>query len=518
MNILQDLAHLTLLRPLWLLALPVLALLWWGLRRREVAERPSLPQIAPHLLAALIIGGGEAGRTRAAQLILGAAALMAIAAAGPAFRPAPSPFVTETAPLVIALDLSDGMANGDVPPSRLERAKQKIRDLIALRAGGRTGLIAYAGSAHLVMPPTEDPTVLQSFLEGLAPGVMPRAGQRPSEAMRLAATLLSTEDQAGTVLFVTDGVDPTDIANFPKDGPGRVALVVAADGGGAELDRWAREADVTTVAVTVDDSDLRAVNRAVSSNLARAAGEQGQLQDDGWLLAIPAALLLLLWFRRGTTMHWAIAALALLAATPDAHAGPLADLFWTPDQQGARAYAARDFPTAAEHFTIPAWKAVALMRAGKYTDAAKLLEPIQNRDAQFNRGVALVHGRDYQGAVEAFTAAVALDPADRQAQENLDLAKRIIAYLAETRADEDPQADDKDNAADGTVEDLTGDQGKMMRITGDTQLSEDAAEQWMKQVQTKPADFLRSRFAVEDAARANAPPAASATPSSGGQE
>lgn len=498
MNLFHSLENLTLLRPLWLLALPLLALIWWGLRQRAAAERPVLPQLAPHLLEALTLGRADAQRTGPALIILGSAALMAVAAAGPAFRPEPSPFVTETAPLIIALDLSPGMANGDVPPSRLERAKQKIGDLIALRAGGRIGLIAYAGSAHLVMPPTEDPTVLQSFLEGLSPGVMPRVGQRPSEAMRLATSLLKAEDQAGTVLFVTDGVDPADIPGFPTDGPARVALVIAPDGGGAELDRWAKAADVATVAVSVDDSDLRAVNRAISSRLARAGAKDGKLQDDGWLLAIPAALLLLSWFRRGTTLHWAILACAVMLP-PEARAGPLADLFWTPDQQGARDYAAHRYPEAAEHFTDPMWKAAALMRAGKYTEAAALLEPVQTHDAQFNRGVALIHGRDYQGAVAAFTSAVALDPSDREAQENLDLANRIIAYLNENRDAEDPQADSKDNAADGTVEDLQGDQGRKMRITGDTSLSEDAAEQWMKQVQTKPADFLKSRFAVEAA-------------------
>ncbi|MDS9469343.1 VWA domain-containing protein [Paracoccus sp. MBLB3053] len=503
MNALSDLAGLTFLRPLWLLAIPALALVWWQLRQREASESPALPEIAPHLLRALTIGRGEASRSRAALIVLGAACLMAIGAAGPAFRPAPSPFVTETAPLVIALDLSPGMDMGDIPPSRLERAKQKIRDLIALRAGGRTGLIAYAGSAHLVMPPTEDPTVLQSFLEGLTPGIMPRAGQHPSEAMRLATTLLATEDQAGTVLFVTDGVDPTDIANFPTDGPGSVALIVAPDGGGPELDRWARAAGVRKVAVTVDDSDLRAVNRAAASSLARAASEDGRMRDDGWLLAIPAALLLLLWFRRGTTLHWAVIGAAVMLA-PDARANELSDLFWTKDQQGARAYAARDFPQAAEDFVDPPWKAVSLMRSGQYGEAAAVLEPIQTSDAQFNRGIALIRGRDYPGAIAAFEAAVKLDPSDQAAQENLALARRILDYLNETREAEDTEVDSEDNAADGTVEDLQSDQGQMRRITGDSDLSEDAAEQWMKQVQTKPADFLKSRFAIE-AAQTRAP-------------
>lgn len=484
----------TFLRPFWLLALLPLALVWWLLRRRERAERQVFGDIASHLREALTIGGGDGIGTRAAVLVLGAGALMAMAAAGPAFRPAPSPFVSETAPLIIALDLSPGMGQGDIEPSRLERAKQKIRDLIALRAGGRIGLIAYSGTAHLVMPPTEDPTVLQPFIEGLEPGIMPVTGQRPSAAMELATGLLAAEDQAGSVLFVTDGIDP---AEPPLQQRGAVALVVAPTIG-AEVANWAQASGVTTVPVSVDDGDLRAVNRALASSLARAGAAEGRLQDDGWLFAIPAALLLLAWFRRGTTLHWTMLAGAMIFA-PEAQAGPLADLFWTPDQQGARAYAARQYPEAADSFSDPEWKAVALIRDGRYDEAAKLLEPLRSRNAQFNRGVALVRGRNYQGAVAAFTAALELDPTDREAQENLDLTRRIIAYLEEAREDEDPQINNADNAADGVVDDLTSDKGQTMRITGGTGLSEDAADQWMRQVQTKPADFLKSRFAIEAA-------------------
>ena len=126
------LAAFTFLRPLVLLALLPLGGLWLLLRRGAAAEAPEVPQIAPHLLAALTIGRNVRSRLRAPDLLIPAAMLMTLAAAGPAWRPAPSPFVTETAPLVIALDLSPSMTATDVAPSRLERAKQKVRDLIAL--------------------------------------------------------------------------------------------------------------------------------------------------------------------------------------------------------------------------------------------------------------------------------------------------------------------------------------------------------------------------------------------------
>jgi Ca-activated chloride channel family protein len=491
------LAAFTFLRPLALLALLPLMGLWLLLRRQDVTAPGQELQIAAHLRAALTIGRVRRNRLRAPDLLIGAAVLMTLVAAGPAWHPAPSPFVEESAPLVIALDLSPSMTGTDVAPSRLERGKQKIRDLIALRAGGRVGLVAYAGSAHLVMPLTEDPTVLLPFLEALDPGLMPRSGRSASAATALAETLLAGEETPGSILFVTDGIDPVDVAAFPEGGSARVALVVAS-ATGAEIADWSRRADVATVAVSIDDGDVRAVQRALASSLARAAAAEGRLQDDGWMLAVPGGLLLLLWFRRGTTLSWAMLFAALtLAPVGPARADGLADWFWTPDQQGQRLYLAHRYPEAAEAFADPEWRAAALFRAGSYTEAAALLAPIQTASAQYDRGTALARGRDYPGAAAAFEAALALDPGNTAAAHNLDVTRRIIAYLTEARQDEDEE--EGAEPPDDTVADLTGDQGRPARIDKSSQLSEDAAEDWMRGVETKPADFLKSRFAKEAA-------------------
>ncbi len=55
------------------------------------------------------------------------------------------------------------MTANDVVPTRLERAKQKTEDLLKLRAGARTALVAYAGTAHLVVPMTNDPDCDQAL-------------------------------------------------------------------------------------------------------------------------------------------------------------------------------------------------------------------------------------------------------------------------------------------------------------------------------------------------------------------
>ena len=55
----------------------------------------------------------------------------------------------------VAIEVSDSMRSNDVQPTRLDRARFKVLDLIAARTGSRTALIAYAGTAHVVVPPSK---------------------------------------------------------------------------------------------------------------------------------------------------------------------------------------------------------------------------------------------------------------------------------------------------------------------------------------------------------------------------
>ena len=146
------------LRPLWLGLVPALLACGWWARRREQTTRIGEGIIAPHLLGPLTVDRARRRRVRPSDLMIATSMLGALAAAGPAWRQAESPFFSETAPVIVALETSTTMLATDVSPSRLARAKQKILDLLELRTGARTGLVAYAGSAHLVMPLTDDPS------------------------------------------------------------------------------------------------------------------------------------------------------------------------------------------------------------------------------------------------------------------------------------------------------------------------------------------------------------------------
>ena len=513
------------LRPVWLLTLPPLLLCGWWVRRREDNTRLGEGVIASHLLGPLTVDRRRQRRFRPSDLIIATAMLCAIAAAGPAWRREIPPFFAETAPVVIALEVSSSMLASDVAPSRLERAKQKILDLIDLRTGARTGLVAYAGSAHGVMPLTDDPGVLKVFLEGLDPEMMPEPGDRAAGALALAQDMLVGEPEPGTIVFVTDGIPVSESAAFVggEESPtaGVVALVIGTTAGGPArlsdgrlaLGDDGRPLDtsvdgeelanleshgVFVVRASVGSGDLTRLTRQIRSNRERAGDDQQvAYRDDGHVLLLPAALIGLLWYRRGFTMQWMLLAILPLGiAVPRAAEADsaLLDLWLTPDQQGRLMMEQENPEAAASLFEDPMWRGVALYRSGQYELAAAAFGAVGSADAEFNLGNVRVRQREYRQALMSYESALLLDPEHAGARANRDLVKDILVLLNELRegADSDGKV-----GADDTKFDLEEGEGKRALIDSSTQLDVGSAEQWMREVETTTRDFLGMRFEID---------------------
>ncbi|OJJ13495.1 hypothetical protein BKI51_05705 [Alphaproteobacteria bacterium AO1-B] len=494
------------IRPLWLLLLAPIAALWW-LVRRAAAQGIDLPDvIAPHLATALTVGSQERQRLRPIDGVALLLALLVLSAAGPTWSRVANPLIADTAPLVVVLKVSKSMAATDIPPSRLERAKHKVLDLLEERAGAKTALVAYAGTAHQVVPPTEDPDVIKPFLEGLDPSVMPRDGESARGALSLAATIMAAQEAPGTILFLLDRTTDADLSAFnthAADGGAPVLFWLASRDPGA-ADKLNQIAGTAVVELTADRSDVLTVQRRITAayEAALSQDERQQWQDEGWIFALPAAVLLLFWFRRGWTMQWAVVLVAASFAFSgvEALAEGRKDWFFTPDQQGQMAFENKDYQTAADLFEDPLWKATALYRAGKYEEAAELYAWQDSADAAIGEGLSLIKSRSYRPAIAAFEKAVERDPDNKAAQHNLELARYILDYIETTREQSDTGEDSGIGADDVVYDNEAGrgtDSQQPPQSTSET--VPETAEQWMRTVDTSTGDFLRSRFALEAA-------------------
>jgi Ca-activated chloride channel family protein len=523
-----DLAAFHFLRPSWLLVIVPAIGLWLLIRRRLRAASDWREVIAPHLLAHLRVGGDDRWRFRPVDLIVLVLVVGSLGVAGPTWEREVSPFAEDSAPLVVAMDLSPTMNATDVQPTRLERAKQKLRDLLALREGSRTALIAYAGSAHLVLPLSDDPAVFETFLAGLAPDVMPKAGKSPLPALALAEELLKVETEAGSILFLTDGIAAGDAAGFRAhaDRSSDEVLVLAVgtrDGGPvkdaeghyatdtsgrrviAKLDlegfeALRAEAGVFVAGATADDSDVARLQRRVQSHLKRVQREDetARWRDAGYWLVYPVVLLGLLWFRRGWTVRWGAAALALFGIGGCSPTG--GELWWTHDQQGRRLFEAGRYADAAERFDDFLWRGVSLARAGDWEAAIDSFARVSTPEADYNLGNAYAALERWDEAIASWDAALAVRFDWSEALEN---RAAVVAMLEARRKydDEDAPPGDPHFSADQIEFSEKGEKGKRGEVQMEAFSNEQLSEMWMRRLSTTPADFLRFRFAAELDAR-----------------
>ena len=117
--------------------------------------------------------------------------------------------------------------------------------------------------------------------------------------------------------------------------------------------------------------------------------------------------------------------LAWLASAP-ALAGVWANLWQTPDQQGAALLAAGRPAQAAARFSSARRKAYADLEAGHYAAAAQLLKPYRDATSEYNRGNALSHLGHLRGALAAYEAALKQAPHDADIRHNRDLVARML--------------------------------------------------------------------------------------------
>lgn len=488
-------------RPLFLVLFPVVVLMWWRIRQNTSRDVPNQDGIAPHLRTALTVGAHARRRVQPIDGVCLTLVLLVLGAAGPTWSREPDPFMAQIAPVVVVLEVSGSMDATDIQPSRLERAKQKIRDFLDLRAGARTALVAYSGSAHRVVPLTEDAKIMLPYLEGLSSDIMPEDGANATDAFEIALGILAGQDTPGGVLFVLDGLNTADNAVAAQSDGVSIAFLSMLPAGQRDVGLDAIT-QTPVVAVSPDNADVRKLDHALNAAFRRALleDESQQWHDRGWWLIWPAALLTLVWFRRGWTMQWelvAMVAVSLSVPTPSKADG-LRDWFFTSDQQGRLAYGRKDYEGASALFQDPLWKGYAMFRNGNYEQAAEVLGRLDTAEASFIQGISFIRNRNYRDGIDAFEVTLGRDPDYPGAAQNLELALRILDYVEETREQSDT-GEQGGIGADDVVFDNEAGRGADTTIEAVQDQAPEilSTEQWMNTVNTQTSDFLRLRFLME---------------------
>lgn len=524
-------AALHFLRPQWLWLMLAVPVIYLSFHIRDDVRARWKRYIDPELLDHLIVTRKRRWRIRPIHMACALIILGAIAVAGPTWKREQPPFTEDKAPLVIALNLSQTMDAIDLDPTRLERAKLKLRDLLKVRNGGRTALFVYAGTAHMVLPFTTDFSLFDLYLSSFSTSIMPRQGKDTAAALRTIEDFLKDEPVPGTILFVTDGIEPRAVPalrQFTAQNENQneiLVLGVGTSSGGpvrtanngfltdsfgrrvyTKLDvdalRSLSHIDVAATTLTLNDDDIDWIQRRVQHHLQAVQQRNSNMRwiDEGYWLTVPIAAIAVFWFRKGWTVRWTSAALAIVFVLPpstDQSRFSWMDLWLTHDQQGRYYFERGEYQKAAEKFEDPLWKGLSLARAGDYEDALNTFALGDSAEAWYNQGNALAHLGKYLESVQAYQQALARRHSWPEAQENLELVESLIPKVK--NKDNEEQEEATTLPPDQVKFDKQGKKGKKTQVQMAKMDPKKLAEIWMRNIQTTPADFLRRRFEMQAA-------------------
>ncbi|MFP9116772.1 vWA domain-containing protein [Flavobacterium sp. RNTU_13] len=197
---LEEPKYLYLLAVIPLLVLLFLFNLWW--KRRKQREFGNL-QLVKKLSAESSVFKPALKLAFVALAIAG----IVLALVNPKIGTRTEKVKREGVDIVFAIDVSKSMLAEDVAPSRLEKSKQIVSQIINSLGTDRIGIIGYAGSAYPVLPITTDYSVAKMFLQSMNTDMVSSQGTAIADAIHLASTYYDDPQTSKLLILVSDGED-----------------------------------------------------------------------------------------------------------------------------------------------------------------------------------------------------------------------------------------------------------------------------------------------------------------------
>ena len=420
-------------RPFWLLAIIVLFLVLWLLKKHRFHQSPWQKLLPPHLSGILVEGATNSSAPSKQALhdrlflirpfFIGLLSIIALA--GPTWKKLPQPVYQTERGSVLIMDMSYSMYATDIKPNRLTRARFKAIDLLNKINDGDVGLIAYAGDAFVISPLTQDIKNIELLLPSLTPEIMPVLGANPYAALTLAHHMLTNAGHlTGDIYWFTDDVDTNELSDIfdwsnkfghrlnilgigsqngapiklpsgelLKDNNGAIVVPrlpiqklqsLASRGQGNYQTISNGNSDINNLTSTFDVLD----NNKSKQQQSQQTGDQWQEQG-AWLLVLVLPLALTYFRRGGAILVIPLTYLPLLflfsfslmspvsyaneeienAPAPSFVQKTWQGLWKTQDQQAQQQYNQENYQSAAQQFENSQWQGSAHYKAGNYQEA-----------------------------------------------------------------------------------------------------------------------------------------------------
>ena len=461
-------------------------------RLRKFGDRDLLRQLMP-----------DVSRLRPAVkfwMLLGALALLIVMLARPQMGTKISHEKRTGIETIICMDISNSMLAEDVAPSRLDRSKMMVENLVDHFTNDKIGLIVFAGDAFIQLPITSDYVSAKMFLSNISPSMIATQGTDIAAAVNMASHSFTQQEGVGkAIIVITDGEDheggaveaakdakargmntyvlgvgspsgapiPTGNGDYMKDNTGQTVMTglneemcrqLAEAGGGTYI----HVENNSNAQEQLDNALDKLAKKEISSTIYSDYDEQFQavgiivlllLLIEVCILEVKNPLLKNVSLFRRTKKVAAVTVLLLLAVGANAQSDrQLVRQGNKQFRQGNNADAEVSYRKAVEknqrnsQANYNLGNALMMQRKDslaitQYEKAAKLeTNPLRRAQAYHNMGVICQQHQMFGEAIEAYKEALRNNPADDETRYNLELCKR------QQKQDQNQQnKDNKDN-------------------------------------------------------------------------
>lgn len=197
----EDPTYFWLLWIIPLLAVVRIGVLWQRRKRlQKIGDAALLKQLMPDV--------SKARREWKFGLLMAAIALMVVMLARPQMGSKVSNDKRNGIETIIAIDISNSMLARDVVPSRLDKSKMLVENLVDNFTNDKIGLVVFAGDAFVQLPITSDYVSAKMFLQSIAPSLITTQGTDVARAITLASNSFTQQQGVGrAIILITDGED-----------------------------------------------------------------------------------------------------------------------------------------------------------------------------------------------------------------------------------------------------------------------------------------------------------------------
>jgi Ca-activated chloride channel family protein len=492
-------------RPMWFLAIIPIIMATFFISKQARSAQAWNKHISPELLNQLTDQQtGRSNKHWLTGLATITALLIVFALAGPSFKSNDVKAVQTDDTLVIIMDLSLSMLAEDIKPSRLQRVKFKLQDVLKQRKTGHTALIVYSGDAHVVVPLTEDTETIQHLAKSLNPWMIPSKGSRLYRAVEEANKLLSAYPSSNSrVLVFTDEISkqqldktlaiskhPTYVvgvgtqtgAPIPlpdkkllKDNRQNIIVAKFSDENPKQL---AHNTKASYHFLSVNNDDISdALNfEPNQQQQAQALEALSALKDYGYLLLIPMLFLFLLTFRKGWLFMFALFIIQPESSYANTVHSETTDStwasFWQNQQQQAQtAYDQGDYETAANLFETPLEKGNAYAQAKQWENAETQYKQLNNANGLYNLANVQAQQGKLDEALESYDSAIkeATKENNQNALNRAQKDKQLIEQLKQQQEQQEQQEQQN--------KDQQGQNGDQQNNSDQNQQSQDSQQQ-----------------------------------------